>query len=57
MVGGDGYNVYYGGDGDDSMLGGADLDRMKGEGGTGTCDGGSGLTDTAQTCEIVLNAP
>lgn len=57
LRGGNGYNVYYAGAGDDNLLGGDDLDRMKGEAGTDTCDGAGGTSDTAQTCEVVLNVP
>jgi len=53
----EGYNVYYAGSGDDNLLGGSGIDRMKGEAGTDTCNGAGGASDTAQTCEFVLNVP
>ncbi len=57
MDGGSGYNVYYAGAGDDILVGGADRDRMKGEAGNDTCNGGGGLLDSAETCEVVSNVP
>ena len=57
LRGTEGYNVYYAGAGDDNLLGGSGIDRMKGEAGTDTCNGAGGASDTAQTCEFVVNVP